>query len=447
MNLESPLPGRPFEGDYPPPGPATEAEEEAIRRQSDALERLVTDLEWRAQVLADVQQRRLGHPDLRRIVDLGDNPRPGAGLHVAGEILVDRTAYDGRDEIRSLTGGRRMARQELGCEALDGSLVRLVAVDPDPALLVDTVGQLRQRNAAAALNYVLPLSPVGKSGDTPEPAPGLGNYAAYPVPEGGPDPQVGVIDTGITTQTRSDGWLAGVAAVSDRDPLDVLPFPGDGKLDGAAGHGTHVAGIVQQVAPGVKIRVYQALATDGFGSDLAVACAMLRAVQDGCKILNLSLGGPAVNGVPPIAMAAAVTSIPPDVAIVAAAGNDGTTDPVYPAAFTRVISVAGLTKDLLPAPWASRGPWVKASTRAVGIRSTFVEGEESIEFDPQPDVFPPNPWAHWSGSSFAAAQITGAIARICQVNPAATPVQAWQMLSQTGYPYVDFGQVIEVLPA
>jgi hypothetical protein len=446
MNLENPPPGRPFRGDYPELPAANAAHQAAVQRQSEALERLVSDAAWRAQVLQKVQQRRHGHPDLFPIADLGGNPQPGTGLHVPGEILIDATAY-GRSAIRNFAGANGLIEVDLGCSALVGAVVRLRTADPDPTPLLQKVGQFRLLNAVASLNYVVSSSPVGKGEDTPEPASGLGSYANYPVPAGSASPRVGVIDTGVTAENRTDGWLAGVAAVSDIDPLDVVPNPGDGKLDRAAGHGTHVTGTVQQVAPGIDVRVYRALDTEGFGTDVMVACAMLRAAQAGCKILNLSLGGPAVNGVPPVAMAAAMNIIPPDVVIVAAAGNDGTTDPMYPAAFSRVVSVAGLTKDLQPTPWSSRGQWVKASTRAVGIRSTFVEGQESIENDPNPDVFGLASWASWTGTSFAAAQVTGAIARVCQLNPGTTPVQAWQALSLTGAPLVDFGQVIEVLPA
>jgi subtilisin family serine protease len=43
------------------------------------------------------------------------------------------------------------------------------------------------------------------------------------------------------------------------------------------------------------------------------------------------------------------------VLIVAAAGNLGTSDPVYPAAFDSVVAVGALTDDLSPAPFSSRG--------------------------------------------------------------------------------------------
>ncbi len=58
------------------------------------------------------------------------------------------------------------------------------------------------------------------------------------------------------------------------------PAAPDGYLDLDAGHGTFVTGIVQQIAPGAEVRVYRAVDSDGIGSEVAVACKMIKAVQE-----------------------------------------------------------------------------------------------------------------------------------------------------------------------
>ena len=55
------------------------------------------------------------------------------------------------------------------------------------------------------------------------------------------------------------------------DPLDAFPVPGNGRLDFAAGHGTFAAGIVRMVDPEARIRVYQALDSDGFADENTIA--------------------------------------------------------------------------------------------------------------------------------------------------------------------------------
>ena len=70
-------------------------------------------------------------------------------------------------------------------------------------------------------------------------------------------------------------------------------------------------------------------------------------------------------------------------------------------------------------------------TVAEGVRSTFVTGRESPLFDNQPTVFPQDAWALWSGTSFAAPQIAGAIARI-QQEKGKTPREALEFLREQG---------------
>jgi Subtilase family len=264
---------------------------------------------------------------------------------------------------------------------------------------------------------------------------------------------VAVIDTGITEKLRGDDWLNEVPRTPDSiDPLDVfgLPVAPNGKLDFAAGHGTFAAGVVRHVDPEAEIRVYTALDSDGLASEVDVACAMVRAVKDGAHVVNLSLGMRTLNNQPCLALESALDLIdemsegsePP--VLVASAGNYGDTDPVWPAASRRVVSVAGLTANMDPAGWSSRGVWVDCSTVAEGIVSTFVEGEEDPDFGGH-DSYPPDAWAVWTGTSFAAPQIAGAISRTCR-EEGLSPREAARRLIRRGLPIPDYGRALYILP-
>jgi hypothetical protein len=80
-----------------------------------------------------------------------------------------------------------------------------------------------------------------------------------------------------------------------------------------------------------------------------------------------------------------------------------------------------------------------------GVVSTYVEGRESPELDLQPDTYGPNPWAFWSGTSFAAPQVAGAVARLRQEGSASVS-QALRDLLASGRPLLGYGQAIELLP-
>jgi len=57
-----------------------------------------------------------------------------------------------------------------------------------------------------------------------------------------------------------------------------------------SGHGTFIAGVINLVAPGARIHAYRVLDTLGSGDGFSIALAALRAMDDGCRVINLSLG-------------------------------------------------------------------------------------------------------------------------------------------------------------
>ena len=351
-------------------------------------------------------------------------------------------------------------------EAVDQALAFLNGPDNDPDSVV-----------RAARPLVTALQMVVKSVDGP--APTSVDWDPFTVDEAAltmsqDQVKVAVIDTGIDKELREDGWLNDVERDDDDDndpdddynidKLDV--FHHLGKLDFGAGHGTFVAGIVRQVDPEANIVVYRALDTDGVASEEAVACAMIRAADDGANVINLSVGMKALDPASPCpALHAAVEYIKgldPQPAIVAAAGNYGSEDPVYPAALDGVISVAALRglqdPNMTNAPppegaeWSSRGEWVRCSTIGEGIVSTFVRGEEdSVDFGGH-DSYPLNgegeSWAVWSGTSFAAPQIAAHIAKQYRADRAAggSPQDAAMTLFPTTGVPDGYGKRVVLLP-
>ena len=92
----------------------------------------------------------------------------------------------------------------------------------------------------------------------------------------------------------------------------------------------------------------------------------------------------------------------PHLVVVASAGNDRSSEAVYPAAFKRVIGVAAVTGEDERADFSNFGEWVNMSAPGEKVHSTFVRWDKSI---PIFDGF-----ATWSGTSFATAKVAAAIA-------------------------------------
>jgi hypothetical protein len=407
MNLTNAPLGHAFEGDYPESyGPDKAALRAIVERQVSRLTR--PDAGADAQLIGILIGRRSADLD-RAQLDVVKRPDGSDSLRARGELIVSAAAFqDAARFLKNFTevssGDNVLLRRPQACR----SEVNRILAD------------FGEQDLPASPNYLATMAAVGKGIGGPENAPRLSDFNQYQIPgaaEGGRSVRVAIIDTGIPQATHGDHWLDSVTRTGDNiDQLDVLPAGADGLLDYMAGHGEFVAGIIQRVAPTADIRMYRAADTDGFASDFAVAAAILQAHDDGAEVINLSLGSRTVDDQPPPLMQQAVETVRTDsggaTVIVAAAGNYGDASTVFPAALTGVEAVAGLTAELGPTDWSSHGTDVRFSTVGEGIHSVYPQGVESPVFDPEPDTFGPNAAALWSGTSFAAPQIAGAIARI-----------------------------------
>ncbi len=229
-------------------------------------------------------------------------------------------------------------------------------------------------------------------------------------------PTIVVIDTGLANAHKP-------GALQDVDPEDVYPTrhqaaativqsfahevwdrDGDKAIDSMAGHGTFIAGIIKMVAPTCRLRVQGPLTGYGDISERDLTIVLQRLLETGAPdLLNLSLGGYAVEDMP--ALGKAVRDLrTAGTIVVASAGNDGTCQPTYPAAFRGVIAVGALGP-FGPAHFTNYGHWVRACAPGVDVVSTFFEA------DPKAEQEQFNGWATWSGTSFAAPAVVGALAR------------------------------------
>ena len=91
----------------------------------------------------------------------------------------------------------------------------------------------------------------------------------------------------------------------------------------------------------------------------------------------------------------------------------------------------------------TRGPYQVSRCNpntAEGVRSTFVPGRVSPIIE-----FPENAWALWSGTSFAAPQVAGAIAKIA-IEDRVTPTEAKRRLLTGARVIPLHGNMVEILP-
>jgi len=94
--------------------------------------------------------------------------------------------------------------------------------------------------------------------------------------------RIGIIDSGVDTEHPQ---LVGKINTS----ISCSYVTGESDISDSNGHGTGVTGIVTQIAPEAEIVAYKVIGADT-GESTWVIEALIQAVKDQCKIINMSLG-------------------------------------------------------------------------------------------------------------------------------------------------------------
>ena len=260
---------------------------------------------------------------------------------------------------------------------------------------------------------------------------------------------IAVVDSGIDAAHpdlrdriwRNPAEILGEAGVDDDgngyvddvagwDFTDAPGLPGSGDYlerdaDPAddSGHGTHVAGVaaaaagngegIAGVAPGVRVMPLRAglvIGEAGFLQDDDIAAAIVYAVRNGADVLNLSFGDPAYS---PLIDDAVRFALGRGVVVVAAAGNEASSEVFYPARLPGTIAVAAVGRGGAPAAFSNFGASIDLAAPGVAIHSTGPGGG----------------YSSLSGTSLAAPHVAGAAALVLARHPGYTPLQVLGVLA------------------
>ncbi len=273
--------------------------------------------------------------------------------------------------------------------------------------ILDLIEQIKRNPMLAAVepNYAdrLPRTALQQAL-----APGAVESAAPRAPREGAAP-LAILDSGLLAGVGLDGFVAGQynAVFPDRDAADPL------------GHGTQMAlvaaGAVQPrgAAPtdeGLPLLAVRAFDEEGVTSNFALMRAIDYAIKEGARVINLSWGTSTDS---PFLADAVAYAQSMGLVVVAAAGNEPTGKPVYPAAYPGVIAVSALKSDGTPWEQSNSGDFVTVSAPGTAAFPVGYEG-------------PPGSYA---GTSIASAQVARELALYLARNPAATAADATRALT------------------
>lgn len=193
------------------------------------------------------------------------------------------------------------------------------------------------------------------------------------------------------------------------------------KWDDDNGHGTHVAGTIAAVdntigvvgvAPSASLLAAKVLNRQGSGYMSDVIAGIDYCVQNGAKVVSMSLGTntdvQAVHDAVDAAYAGGVL-------LVAAAGNDYGGAVSYPAAYDSVVAVSATDSADNLASFSNTGPEVELAAPGVSILSTY-KGDG---------------YATLSGTSMATPHVSGVAALAMEANPLMTNTEIRALLQST----------------
>ena len=361
---------------------------------------------------------------LLMLISASDRARAAVGNFVPRQVIVElRQAGASIEDINSAYGSTTLLRYS------DSSDVYLLKL-PTGSGVQDTVARMTSddRLLYSEPNYVAEPPEGGarhRAWGVSSDAPSSEDYAAKALNlstahkiSRGAGTTVAVLDTGA--QLDHPALAANFEGVKRRDFVGDDNNPTERKVgadtdedgieDDLFGHGTHVAGIVEIVAPRAKIMPIRVLNTEGYGNVFTIARALSYAERNGADVINLSLGSRSRS----ILLQKTISEVTAKgVLVAAAAGNSNSALPHYPAAGNGaaassdgLVSVTSVNMYDKKSDFANYGTWVDLAAPGDAIRSAF----------------PKDRYAYWSGTSMATPFVSGEAALIHAVYGSFDPV-------------------------
>lgn len=234
--------------------------------------------------------------------------------------------------------------------------------------------------------------------------------------------------------SRGDGVIIAIldtgVDMAHPDLVDKL-VPGRSFVDGADddsppaddhGHGTVVAGLagagtdngigIAGVGFNARVMPVKVLSHTGSGTHSTIASGLVWAVDNGARVINMSLGGPYASNTLELAVDYAWDH---GALLTAAVGHEGTSTPMYPAAYEPVMGVAGTGPDDQRLAFSNYGEYISVAAPGLSVHSTGRGGG----------------YGFWSGTSMAAPQVAGVAALVMSADPALTNTQVREILESS----------------
>ncbi len=330
------------------------------------------------------------------------------------EIIVTFPASLSNADVFAILRAQNLTGETLYVSTLlNQRVVRIRIPDARPVDAVLQAISADVRIIIAQPHYVYFANGAAKSLPVPQYAPDkLKLTEAHKIAQG-KSVKIAVIDTQVDTSHPAFG--GGITETFDALG-ETKPVPEN--------HGTAIAAILgaraelMGVAPGANILAIRAFAGNAQGQPQSYTLAILKAldfaVASGARVINMSFAGP--ND--PILGQAIAAADAKGVTIIAAAGNGGPdAQPAYPAAYPNVIAVTATDNADQLYKNANHGDYIAVAAPGVDIIAAATKGAYDIS----------------SGTSMAAAHVSGIAALMLEKNPKLSPKDIRSILTSSAH--------------
>jgi Subtilase family len=255
-----------------------------------------------------------------------------------------------------------------------------------------------------------------------------------PAGEGRNGVRLGVCDTGYLQDLDPARypWLADVTG--EPDLLGPTLPSGLPHIPEFTGHGTFVAGVARCMAPRATVYVNNHFDKSGGELEHVIIGKLEQLIQEQSPdVICLSAGTYTRNNWAPLAFSD-FRRRHSDITLVAAAGNDSTNRPFWPAASPWTVSVGALGADQQHRAWFSNyGDWVDVYALGEGLVNAYATGVYTYREPPKrPAKQTFAGMARWDGTSFSAPLVAGLIAAEISRTGASAPNATQAVLTAAG---------------
>jgi hypothetical protein len=284
----------------------------------------------------------------------------------------------------------------------------------DVVRLVEDLAERLSDENMVALNHVLDAQGYAAMCPATEPVPWKGPVVTWPEPVGPRRVRLAVVDTGFSKEARDDSGFGRFSAVTSYEPDDEVFVSGTKDVKPYGGHGT-AATAVALAASGsgsVAVEVRDCL-VGGAVDEIGIVQDLDTVINAGVDVISVQAGLYTRAGLRPKSFEALhrrVIRFNKSTVIFAAAGNEASDKPFWPAAFPWVTAVGALTKGGdARTYWTNFGHWVDVYATGENVVVPFPNGR--YEYLDGTSAQVTHGHALWSGTSFATPLVAGAVCR------------------------------------